>query len=73
MMMLVGCIIFADKTFTLVEVRYLLLFIELDGYERYSWGAYALVTIYKYLLGASIFTCKQLCKYATILHVFIFI
>ncbi|XP_058742850.1 protein MAIN-LIKE 1-like [Vicia villosa] len=71
MMMLVGCTIFADKTFTLVEARYLLLFRDLAGCSRYSWGAAALVTLYKHLGDASMFTCKQLGGYATLLQCWI--
>ncbi|XP_050888688.1 uncharacterized protein LOC127093828 [Lathyrus oleraceus] len=39
LLMLVGSTIFADKTFTLVEARYLLLFRDLDKCSGYSWGA----------------------------------
>ncbi|XP_050896614.1 protein MAIN-LIKE 1-like [Lathyrus oleraceus] len=42
LLMLVGSIIFADKTFTLVEARYLLLITNLDRCSGYSWGAAAL-------------------------------
>ncbi|KAI5416838.1 hypothetical protein KIW84_041734 [Lathyrus oleraceus] len=48
--MLVGSTIFADKTFTLVEARYLLLFRDLDGCSGYSWGAAALLGGYPTLL-----------------------
>ncbi|CAK8536467.1 unnamed protein product [Lathyrus sativus] len=36
LLMLVGSTIFANKTFTLVEARYLTLFIDLDGLSGYS-------------------------------------
>ncbi|XP_050895975.1 protein MAINTENANCE OF MERISTEMS-like [Lathyrus oleraceus] len=44
LLMLVDSTIFADKTFTLVETRYLLLFTDLDRCSGYSWGATALVS-----------------------------
>ncbi|KAI5419422.1 hypothetical protein KIW84_043555 [Lathyrus oleraceus] len=68
LLMLVGSTIFADKTFTLVEARYLLLFMDLDRYSGYSWGAAALVTLYRYLGDASMFSCKQLGGYPTLLQ-----
>ncbi|KAI5425968.1 protein MAINTENANCE OF MERISTEMS [Lathyrus oleraceus] len=69
--MLVGSTIFADKTFTLVEARYLLLFRDLDGCSGYSWGAAALVTLYRYLGDASMYSCKQLGGYPTLLQCWI--
>ncbi|KAI5401504.1 hypothetical protein KIW84_066105 [Lathyrus oleraceus] len=71
LLMLVGSTIFADKTFTLVEARYLLLFTDLDGYSGYSWGAAALVTLYRYLGDASMYSCKQLGGYPTLLQCWI--
>lgn len=38
MMLLVGCIIFSDKTSTLVEAKYLSLFMDFPGCGRYCWG-----------------------------------
>ncbi|KAI5384356.1 hypothetical protein KIW84_071388 [Lathyrus oleraceus] len=70
LLMLVGSIIFADKTFTLVEARYLLLFTDLNRCSRYSWGAAALVTLHRYLGDASMFSCKQLGGYPTLLQYF---
>ncbi|XP_058741878.1 protein MAIN-LIKE 1-like [Vicia villosa] len=49
LMMLVGSTIFADKTFTLVEARYLLLFRDLRGLGSYSWASAALATLYRHL------------------------
>ncbi|CAK8561603.1 unnamed protein product [Lathyrus sativus] len=71
LLMLVGSTIFADKTFTLVEARYLSLFIDLDGLSGYSWAAAALVTLYRYLGDASMFSCKQLGGYSTHLQCWI--
>ncbi|XP_058726450.1 protein MAIN-LIKE 1-like [Vicia villosa] len=42
MMLLLGCTILADKTFTLVEAKYLPLFRDLSTCGRYCWGAAAL-------------------------------
>ncbi|XP_058776881.1 protein MAIN-LIKE 1-like [Vicia villosa] len=69
LMMLVGSTIFADKTFTLVEARYLLLFRDLRGLSSYSWASAALVTLYRHLGDASMFSCKQLGGYPTLLQV----
>ncbi|CAK8533297.1 unnamed protein product [Lathyrus sativus] len=69
--MLVDSTIFADKTFTLVEARYLSPFIDLDGLSGYSWGVAALVTLYRYLGDASMFSCKQLGGYPTLLQFWI--
>ncbi|CAK8536682.1 unnamed protein product [Lathyrus sativus] len=69
--MLVGSIIFADKTFTLVEARYILLFTDLDKLSGYNWGAAALVTLYSHLGDASMFGCKQLGGYPTLLQCWI--
>ncbi|CAK8542937.1 unnamed protein product [Lathyrus sativus] len=71
LMMLAGSTIFADKTFTFVEAQYLLLFVDLDGLSGYSWGAAALVTLDIYLRDASMFSCKQLGGYPTLLHCWI--
>ncbi|XP_050909140.1 protein MAIN-LIKE 1 [Lathyrus oleraceus] len=71
LLMLVGSTIFADKTFTLVEARYLLLFTDLDRCSGYSWGAAALVTLYRYLGDASMYSCKQLGGYPTLLQCWI--
>ncbi|CAK8577290.1 unnamed protein product [Lathyrus sativus] len=71
LLMLMGSIIFADKMFTLVEARYLSLFIGLDGLSGYSWGAAALVTLYHYPRDASMFSCKHLGGYPTLLQCWI--
>ncbi|XP_058779812.1 protein MAIN-LIKE 1-like [Vicia villosa] len=69
LMMLVGCTIFADKTFTLVEARYLLLFKDLQRLSAYSWASAALVTLYRHLGDAFMFSCKQLGGYPTLLQI----
>ncbi|CAK8541000.1 unnamed protein product [Lathyrus sativus] len=69
--MLVGSTTFADKTFMLVEARYLSLFIDLEGLSRYSWGVAVLVTLDRYLRDTSMFSCKQLSGYPTLLRCWI--
>jgi len=71
MLLLVGCTIFTDKSFTLVEAKYLPLFRNLSNCGRYCWGAAALVTLYEHLGDGSMFTCKQLGGYVTLLQVFL--
>ncbi|CAK8532944.1 unnamed protein product [Lathyrus sativus] len=71
LLMLVGSTIFVDKTFMLVEARYLSLFIDLDGLSGYSWATAVLVTLYKYLGDASMFSCKQFGGYLTLLQCWI--
>ncbi|CAK8543277.1 unnamed protein product [Lathyrus sativus] len=71
LLMLVGSTIFADKMFMLVEARHLSLFIDLDGLSGYSWGAAALVTLYRYIRDASMFSCEQLGGYPTLLQCWI--
>ncbi|XP_058751705.1 protein MAIN-LIKE 1-like [Vicia villosa] len=48
MMLLLGCTILADKTFTLVEAKYLPLLRDLNTCGRYCWGAAALCWIHEY-------------------------
>ncbi|XP_058727048.1 protein MAIN-LIKE 1-like [Vicia villosa] len=48
MMLLLGCTILADETFTLVEAKYLPLFRDLSTCGRYCWGAAALCWIHEY-------------------------
>ncbi|XP_058780654.1 protein MAIN-LIKE 1-like [Vicia villosa] len=71
MMLLLGCTILADKTFTLVEAKYLPLLRYLDTCGRYCWGAAAVVTLYRYLGDASFYSCKQLGVYASLLQCWI--
>ncbi|XP_058741642.1 protein MAIN-LIKE 1-like [Vicia villosa] len=71
LMMLVGSTIFADKTFTLVEARYLPLFRDLRGLSHYSWASAALVTLYRHLGDTSMFSCKQFGGYPTLIQCWI--
>nr|XP_004506714.1 protein MAIN-LIKE 1-like [Cicer arietinum] len=65
---LVGSIIFADKSHTLVDAKYLPLFRYLDGIDKYAWGSAALVVIYDYLSDACCYDTKQLGGYMTLLQ-----
>ncbi|XP_058788175.1 protein MAIN-LIKE 1-like [Vicia villosa] len=69
MMLLLGCTILVDKTFTLVEAKYLPLLRGSNTCGRYCWGEAALVTLYRYLGDASFYSCKQLGGYASLLQV----
>ncbi|CAK8565302.1 unnamed protein product [Lathyrus sativus] len=71
MLLLLGCTILTDKTFTLVEAKYLPLFENLSSCGRYCWGAASLVTLYIYLRDASFYSCRQLRGYASLLQCWI--
>ncbi|CAK8531735.1 unnamed protein product [Lathyrus sativus] len=71
MFLLLGCIVLTDKTFTLIEEKYLPLFEDLSSCGRYCWGAVALVTLYRYLKNASFYSCRQLGGYASLLQCWI--
>nr|XP_027193298.1 protein MAIN-LIKE 1-like [Cicer arietinum] len=47
---LVGCTILVDKSFTLVSVKYLFLFQDLDTCGKWAWRPTALVVLYHYLI-----------------------
>ncbi|XP_073221520.1 uncharacterized protein [Cicer arietinum] len=66
---LVGSTIFADKSHTLVDAKYLPLFRYLDGIDRYAWGTAALVVLYDYLSDACYYDTKQLGGYMTLLQI----
>nr|XP_004487257.2 protein MAIN-LIKE 1-like [Cicer arietinum] len=69
---LVGSTIFADKSHTLVDAKYLPLFRYLDGIDRYAWGTAALVVLYDYLSDACYYDTKQLGGYMTLLQCWIY-
>lgn len=39
--------------------------------DRYNWGATSLMPMYGFLGDVSMFTCKQLNEYATLIQLFI--
>nr|XP_012572930.1 protein MAIN-LIKE 1-like [Cicer arietinum] len=55
---LVGCIILADKKFTLVSAKYLFLFQYLDTCGKWAWGPAALVVLYDYLRDGTLSAMK---------------
>nr|XP_012573898.1 protein MAIN-LIKE 1-like [Cicer arietinum] len=65
---LVGNTIFADKSHTLVDAKYLPLFRYLDGIDKYAWGTAALVVLYDYLSDVCYYDTKQLDGYMTLLQ-----
>nr|XP_012575136.1 protein MAIN-LIKE 1-like [Cicer arietinum] len=69
---LVGSTIFADKSHTLVDGKYLPLFRYLDGIDKYAWGTAALVVLYDYLSDACYYDTKQLGGYMTLLQCWIY-
>nr|XP_004516929.1 protein MAIN-LIKE 1-like [Cicer arietinum] len=69
---LVGSTIFADKSHTLVDAKYLPLFRYLDGTDKYARGTAALVVLYDYLLDAYYYDTKQLGGYMTLLQCWIY-
>jgi hypothetical protein len=69
MLMLVGCTIFADKSYTRVDAKWLPLFRDLDTLNTFSWASAALVCLYDNLNDASVFSTKALAGYATLLQV----
>ncbi|XP_045819193.1 protein MAIN-LIKE 1-like [Trifolium pratense] len=69
MLMLVGSTILADKSYTRVDAKWLLLFSDLSAVHTYSWANIALVCLYDNLNDASMFSTRALAGYATLLQV----
>ncbi|CAJ2668754.1 unnamed protein product [Trifolium pratense] len=67
MLMLVGSTILADKSYTRVDAKWLLLFSDLSAVHTYSWASIALVCLYDNLNDASMFSTRALAGYATLL------
>ncbi|XP_073220130.1 protein MAINTENANCE OF MERISTEMS-like [Cicer arietinum] len=57
---LVGSTIFADKTHTRVEAKYICLFIDLDRCRYYSWAATTLVFLYDNMGDGAVHDTRQL-------------
>jgi hypothetical protein len=70
MLLLVGCTILTDKSWTRVDAKYLPMFATLSTCGRFSWAAAALVCLYDNLNDASMFTTKGLAGYPSLLQVF---
>nr|XP_027186978.1 protein MAIN-LIKE 2-like [Cicer arietinum] len=69
---LVGSTIFADKTHTRVEAKYISLFIDLARCRHYSWAAAALVFLYDNMGDGAVHDTRQLGGYMTLLQCWIY-
>nr|XP_027191564.1 protein MAIN-LIKE 1-like isoform X1 [Cicer arietinum] len=65
---LVGCTIFADKTHTRVEAKYITLFIDLHRCRDYLWASATLVFLYDNLVDGAIHDTRQLGGYMSLLQ-----
>ncbi|MCI58980.1 serine/threonine-protein phosphatase 7 long form-like protein, partial [Trifolium medium] len=68
MMMLIGCTILTDKSYTRVDAKWLGMFRDLSACHTSSWASAALVCLYDNLNDAFMFTTKALAGYATLLQ-----
>ncbi|GAU51990.1 hypothetical protein TSUD_417930 [Trifolium subterraneum] len=71
LLLLVGCTILTDKSYTRVNAKWLPMFRDLSTLNRFSWASVALVCLYDNLNDASIFTTHALAGYPTLLHCWI--
>ncbi|MCH90197.1 hypothetical protein A2U01_0011108, partial [Trifolium medium] len=71
MYLIVGCTIFADKSYTRIDTKWLPIFRYLDQFHKFSWASAALVYLYDNLNDASKFETKSLVGYATLLQCWI--
>nr|XP_012569119.1 protein MAIN-LIKE 2-like [Cicer arietinum] len=69
---LVGCTIFADKTHTRVEAKYITLFIDLHRCRDYYWASAALVSLYDNLRDGDVHDTRQLGGYMSLLQCWIY-
>nr|XP_012574951.1 protein MAIN-LIKE 2-like [Cicer arietinum] len=69
---LVGCTIFADKTHTHVEAKYITLFIDLHRCRDYPWASAALVFLYDNLGDGVVHDTRQVRGYMTLLQCWIY-
>nr|XP_012571304.1 protein MAIN-LIKE 2-like [Cicer arietinum] len=69
---LVGCTIFADKTHTCVEAKYITLFINLHRCRDYSWASATLVFLYDNLGDGAVHDTRQVGGYMTLLQCWIY-
>jgi hypothetical protein len=72
MLMLVGCTIFIDKSYTRVDAKWLPIFRDLSQCHRFSWTSAALECLYDNLNDASMFTTKAIAVFVTLLQVTFF-
>nr|XP_004510502.1 protein MAIN-LIKE 2-like [Cicer arietinum] len=69
---LVGCTIFADKTHTRVEAKYITLFIDLHRCRDYSWASATLVFLYDNLGDGAVHDTRHVEGYMTLLQCWIY-
>jgi len=65
---LVGCTIFADKSDTRVSIMYLPLFENIGSVSSYTWGATALVYLYRQLGISSRMNIRQIAGFLPLLE-----
>jgi hypothetical protein len=66
---LVGCTIFANKSQSLIDIKFLEMFRDLSNCGNWSWGASALAVLYENLNDASMHQTKQIGGYMTLIQV----
>ncbi|GAU24733.1 hypothetical protein TSUD_355620 [Trifolium subterraneum] len=71
LLLLVGCTILTDKSYTRVNAKWLPMFRDLSTLNRFSWVSAALVCLYDNLNDASMFTTHALAGYPTLLQCWI--
>ncbi|GAU43671.1 hypothetical protein TSUD_302340 [Trifolium subterraneum] len=71
LLLLVGCTILTDKTYTRVNAKWLPMFRDLFTLNRFSWASAALVCLYDNLNDASMFATHALAGYTTLLQCWI--
>ncbi|GAU49824.1 hypothetical protein TSUD_293790 [Trifolium subterraneum] len=68
LLLLVGCTILTDKSYTRVNAKWLPMFRDLSTLNKFSWASAALVCLYDNLNDASMFTTHALAGYPTLLQ-----
>ncbi|GAU22880.1 hypothetical protein TSUD_376910 [Trifolium subterraneum] len=68
LLLLVGCTILTDKSYTQVNAKWLPMFRDLSTLNKFSWASAALVCLYDNLNDASMFTTHALAGYPTLLQ-----
>lgn len=69
---LVGCTIFANKSQSLIDIKFLEMFRDLSNCGNWSWGASALAVLYENLNDASMHQTKQIGGYMTLIQAWIY-
>ncbi|GAU35365.1 hypothetical protein TSUD_57140 [Trifolium subterraneum] len=71
LLLLVGCTILTDKSYTRVNAKWLPMFRDLSTLNKFSWASAPLVCLYDNLNDASMFTTHALAGYPTLLQCWI--